>query len=251
MLVPKQRRLSRAITLDLLAQFTRETGLAITIYMPADITLSYAGGLLAAVPGAKAVAEDILKAVANSTTGAALFWGERHKCLFSPPFPLAAESVQEGYQVAPLRSMLERELIVAVVIVRMGMYGIGVFRGEDLLSSKVGTGLVHGRHRQGGSSAHRFERHREKQIEYFFSRVCTHAQENIEPYVRGLDYVVYGGERNTIRSFREHCRFLSMTDSRVLPRLLNVREPRQNALEQSIADVWSSTMISWHEQATC
>jgi hypothetical protein len=51
---------------------------------------------------------------------------------------------------------------------------------------------VHSRHRQGGSSAHRFERHREKQIESFFTRVCGHAQEHLEPYLKQLDHVIYG-----------------------------------------------------------
>ena len=58
--------------------------------------------------------------------------------------------------------MLHKEFILGLIIVRLGEYGVGVFQGENLLSSKVGTGLVHSRHRQGGSSSHRFERHRDK-----------------------------------------------------------------------------------------
>ncbi len=53
------------------------------------------------------------------------------------------------------------------------------FQRGKAFSQKVERCLVHGRHRQGGSSSHRFERHRDKQIETFLNRVCEHVQETI------------------------------------------------------------------------
>ena len=94
------------------------------------------------------------------------------------------------------------------MLVRLGSYAIGVCRGDKLVSSKVGTGLVHGRHRQGGSSAHRFERHRDKQIESFLIRVCGHVREQLEPYVKSMDYIVYGGARTTILMAQKYCPWL-------------------------------------------
>jgi peptide subunit release factor 1 (eRF1) len=114
----------------------------------------------------------------------------------------------------------------------------------------VGTGLVHSRHRQGGSSAHRFERHREKQIESFFDRVCGHVREHLEPYVKQLDYVIYEGERHTLLSFHKQCEFLQQFDDRVLGTTLHVREPRQTTLEAAIGQAWSSDVIVWEEDET-
>ena len=130
---------------------------------------------------------------------------------------------------------------------RLGAYAIGICDGENLVSSKVGTGLVHGRHRQGGSSAHRFERHRDKQIEYFLTRVCQHAREQLEPQAKALDYVVYGGAWTTILLLQKQCPFLGQFDEPTLPPLLDIPEPRQAVLETAVNRVWSSTVIEWRE----
>ena len=169
------------------------------------------------------------------------------KYLVLPPFPVAEKYIAGGYEVAPLRALLQRDFTVAVVLVRLGAYAVGVCQGEKLVSSKVGTGLVHGRHRQGGSSQHRFERHREKQIEYFLTRVCTHAREHIEPHARSLDYIAYGGAWTTILSLTKQCPFLKQFDDRTLPPLLDIPDPRQPVLESAITRVWSSTVIEWRE----
>jgi peptide subunit release factor 1 (eRF1) len=140
---------------------------------------------------------------------------------------------------------LESKFTIGVVLLRLGSYAVGVFRGDTLMSSKVGTGLVHSRHKKGGSSARRFERHREKQMEYFFDRVCVHVREQLEPMVRDLDYVIYGGERYNLLEFRKQCQFLRRLDDRTLDTLANVRRPRQATLEAAIHLVWSSLVIKW------
>jgi len=187
----------------------------------------------------------LAKRVTNSTTVAVLFWGEQHRYLVLPPFPITEKRVFWGYDVEPLRSLLQREFIIALILVRLGTYAIGVFQGEKLLSSKVGTGLVHSRHKKGGTSQHRFERHREKQIEDFFKRICTHAREHLEPHIQQLDYVVYGGTRNTLLSLRKQCQFLQQVDKRALGLLLNIRQPRQATLEAAIGKAWSSKVTRW------
>ena len=198
---------------------------------------------LAPEPMALSLAE-----VAKSATGVVLFWGEQHKYLVRPPFPIGQRYSASGYDVEPLRALLRRDFIIAVILVRLGAYAIGVFQGEKLVSSKVGTGNIHQRHRQGGSSARRFERHRDKQIEYFFSRICTHAQEHLAPVAKELDYVVYGGTRFTVLSLRKQCLFLQHFDQRTLGRLLNVRQPRQATLAAAIEAVWSSEITQWREE---
>ncbi len=202
-------------------------------------------GMMESIMDMKTVPVDLSKSIAESPTGAILFWGPRHRYLVMPPFPIIEQKVSNTCEIEPLYSLLHKEILIALVLVRLGEYGIGVCRGEQLLSSKVGTGLVHSRHRQGGSSAHRFERHREKQMETFFTRVCAHAREQLEPYTRPLDYLVYGGNRETILDFRKQCHFLHQFDSRTLGLLLNTREPKQSGMADAIQEVWSSRVIQW------
>jgi peptide subunit release factor 1 (eRF1) len=187
-----------------------------------------------------------IKVVEHSATGAVLFWGEQRKYLILPPFPIEESRASDGYDVEPLRSLLRREFTIALVLVRLGAYAVGVFQGDKLVSSKVGTGLVHSRHKKGGSSQRRFERHREKQMQRFFDRICTHVQNHLEPHLQQLDYVIYGGERNTLLSFRKRCVFPRASDSCTLGLVLNVREPKQATLEAAIAQAWCSNAIHWY-----
>ncbi len=209
--------------------------------------------MVAATLGKEAVPNDMAGSIAESQTGAIVFWGPHHRYLVMPPFPVPALSKVEGAkgsfshtcEIEPLYSLMHQELMLGLVMVRLGEYGIGVFQGEKLLASKVGTGLVHARHRQGGSSANRFRRHREKQMETFFTRVCQHAREQLEPHARQLDYILYGGTKETILDFRKQCHFLHEFDKITLPRLLNIREPKQSGLAEGIREAWSSRVIQW------
>ena len=200
---------------------------------------------MASILDMKTVPGDLAESMAGSPTGAILFWGPKHKYLVMPPFPVNESKSSNTCEIEPLYSLLHKEFLIALVLVRLGEYGIGVYKGEQLLNSKVGTGLVHARHRQGGSSAHRFERHREKQMETYFTNVCAHAREQLEPYARQLDYLVYGGTRETILDFRKQCRFLNQFDSRASEALLNIREPKQSGLAEAIEEAWSSRVIRW------
>ena len=200
---------------------------------------------MGAVLDTKTVPEDLADSIEESQTGAIVFWGPHHRYLVMPPFPVAKSSSSHTCEIEPLYSLLHQELLLGLVMVRLGEYGIGVFQGENLLSSKVGTGLVHARHRQGGSSSNRFRRHREKQMETFFTRVCEHAREQLEPYAGRLDYVLFGGTKETILDFRKQCHFLHDFDKVTLDRLLNIREPKRPGLEEGIQEAWSSRIIQW------
>jgi peptide subunit release factor 1 (eRF1) len=235
--------------LRLLNELEATEGPATSLYVPHDLPLPEVEKTLKAPLGlgAAEVLPDIAEAVGRSKTGTVILWGEQGKYLVLPPFPIKEKLFASGYDVEPLRALLQQDLTVALILLRLGAYAVGVFQGEKLMSSKVGTGLVHSRHKKGGSSAHRFERHREKQIEYFFTKVCGHVREHLEPHLQQLDYVIYGGERHTLLSFRKQCHFLQQLDERTLGTLLNVREPKQAALEAAITQVWSSEVIQWEE----
>jgi hypothetical protein len=248
MLKVKKRLLNRAKTLDYLGELAKVPGgQAATFCLPPHLPPDQTQGVcrLGEIP--TDIHPHLIKLAAGSGTGCYVFWSTRQKCLVVPSFPMAIKQITQGVELAQIRSQLEKDMIIAMVLVRLGAYAVGVFRGENLLTSKVGTGLVHGRHRQGGSSAHRFERHRDKQIEYFMTRVCQHAREQIEPYAKSLDYIIYGGARTTIQLLKKYCPLLSKLETPALPSLLDIPEPRQAVLEESIKRVWSSTVYEWQE----
>ena len=247
MLVSRRFLLGREKMLGFIEQLGEAGDKAESLYVPSGLPLPEVESLLEKTLGTLVIPQDLAELVTRSETGAVVFWGSSQMCLVSPPFPITEEYFAQGYDVARLRSLLKRDFMVALVLVRLGAYAIGVCQGEQLITSKVGTGLVHARHKKGGSSQRRFERHREKQIEYFLNRVCTHVRERLEPHARALDYITYGGARTTILSLRKQCLFLRQFDNHTLPMLLNIPEPRKAVLETAIAHVWSSSVTQWYE----
>src|SRR5262249_59616888 len=73
-----------------------------------------------------------------------------------PPFGLAHEAEYKTVELGPLFAALATDHLVAALLVRLGGYAAGVFEGERLVASKVGSRFVKGRHKKGGSSAGRF-----------------------------------------------------------------------------------------------
>jgi len=218
-------------------------GEGVSVYLPPGLAPGDVNKALD-LPG---MPPEMSESAAASKQGAIVLWGPSRMCLITPPFPIKEKHFYPNYNIEGLRSMLTRDYKVALILIRLGAYAVGVYQGQKLVASKVGTGLIHARHKQGGSSAARFARHREKQIEYFMTRVCGHAQEQIAPHLQTLDYVAYGGARTTILLLRKHCHFLGQFDDRVLPPLLDIPEPRQAVLETAIDRVWASSVMECHD----
>lgn len=220
---------------------------ALSIYLPPHLPAAELGNALKELPAALDVANQLHKLAIGSRTGAVIFWSPDRKCLVLPPFPVRGKYIAKSLGTESLRLQLSRDCRIGLVLVRLGAYAIGVCAGEKIISSKVGTGLVHGRHRQGGSSAHRFERHRAKQIETFLTRVCQRAREQLEPYIKSMDYIVYGGAHQTILLLQKQCPLLSRVATPVLPPLLDMPDPRQAILEMAVTRIWSSRVVEWGE----
>ena len=234
--------------LDFLADIeATEDDTARSLYLPPGLSLLETEHLIEQVIGSQEPSDGLAEIAASLKTGGILFWGSRLKHLVSPPFPLTEKAIFPGYKVEPLRSMLKTDYKIALILIRLGAYAVGICEGEKIITSKVGTALVHGRHKKGGSSQQRFRRHREKQIESFLNRVCGHIQERFEPVARTIDYLVYGGARTTILELQKQCPFLRQFDSCNLPPLLDIPDPRQAVLETSVNRVWSSKVIEWRE----
>ncbi len=243
-----RRVFSRKRMLDFLGELAKTPrDEAWSLYLPPGLPHAEVEKALKELPGQPDIPPKLAELARNSGTGVAIFWSQKSKYLVIPPFPTAAKSTGQGFFTEPLHSLLKRNFRIALILVRLGAYAIGIGDGENLVSSKVGTGLVHGRHRQGGSSQARFQRHREKQIEYFLSRVCRHAQEQLQPQALALDYVVYGGAWTTILLLQKQCPFLGKLDKPTLPSLLEIPEPRRAVLATALSRVWSSTVIEWQE----
>lgn len=218
-----------------------------TLYLPPGVSSAEVETSIKEMPEPSEISPEMAKIASSSKTGAVLFLTPEQKYLVLPPFPIAEKHLTHSISTEQLHSLLSRDYMIALILVRLGAYAIGVCNGENLVSSKVGTGLVHGRHKKGGSSAHRFERHRDKQIEYFLSRVCVHAQEQLKPQASALDYVIYGGARTTIQLLQKQCPFLEKLDKPTLSPLFDIPKPRQAVLETAISRAWSSTLIEWRE----
>jgi hypothetical protein len=248
MLASRHYRLNRLKTLDLLNRLEAVDSQTISIYLPPGLTESDIRGQVANAIPVQDIPAEMLERATSSATGAAVFWETSRGLLIQPPLPLAERFISPDIDVESLRSMLESTCTVALVLVRLGAFAIGVCRGEQLVASKTGTGLVHGRHRKGGSSQRRFERRRENQARDFLERVCGHARQQLEPYVPDLSYLAYGGARTTIQALKKQCPFLNQFEDRTLPPLLDIHRPRRAVLEKAITDVWSSVITEWKDE---
>ena len=221
---------------------------AVSLYLPLSVNLEDMQAHLNQVPAIGEYASEIIKSSAGKENGTVLFWGKTYKLQIIPPFPIKDKFITNGYDTEVLRSMLGHDYLIGILLVRLGNYSLGVCQGENLVEHNTGTGLVHGRQRQGGSSSNRFRRRREEQAFHFLDRVGIHSREMFEPYARKFDYFVYGGARTTILELRKQIDFLKQFDSRVLPPLLDIPDPHYEVLKKAVTDIHSSRVTEWREE---
>ena len=181
-------------------------------------------------------------AVAASGVGAALFWDGRLLRVVLPPLPLAVETQSDGIDAGPLLALLDAEPVIAACLVRLGRYGIGVYRGERLLASKTDRRFVKGRHKKGGSSSNRFRRIREGQMRELYKDVCEALQAHAGPYEREIEHFFLGGEAHTLAGFREWCPWAERFGGVARKRVLDVREPGHDALVALPGKLWESVV---------
>ncbi len=123
---------------------------------------------------------------------------------------------------------------VGVLLVRLGGYGVGVFAGSppQLVSSKTGSRLVHGRSAAGGWSQHRFARRRENQAATALRAAADAAAAVFGRYgPDGLDAVVLGGDKRSAAGLRGDTRLAPYLD-RAVDRFLTVPDPRLAVLRE-------------------
>ena len=160
-----------------------------------------------------------------------------------PPFGLAHEAQYDEVRLGPLFAALQEEHVVAALLVRLGGYAIGVFEGERLVASKVGSRFVKGRHKKGGWSANRFRRRREGQAQALINEAAETAAAVLEPWRDRIEFVALGGHRPAVADVLAASPRLDWLAERALPRFFTVAEPRQRVLERLPYELYSAELI--------
>jgi hypothetical protein len=144
-----------------------------------------------------------------------------------PPFPPVPPLADPETAAAALASHALAVRTVGVLLVRLGGYAVGVFSGSppQLVSSKAGSRLVHGRSAAGGWSQHRFARRRENQAATAL-RAAADSATGIFGTAGRLDALVLGGDRRAISG-------LPMDVSGAVERFLTVPDPRLAVLKDT------------------
>ncbi|MGI5487436.1 acVLRF1 family peptidyl-tRNA hydrolase [Microtetraspora malaysiensis] len=139
-----------------------------------------------------------------------------------------------GDPVAALAAHARRDRLVGVLLVRLGGHAAGVFDGERLVASKVGSRQVHGRSAAGGWSQQRFARRREKQSAEALEAAADVAARVLLPYAGELEAVVLGGDRRAIDGVRRDRRLAPLL-ALERPPFLTVPDPRLAVLREAPA----------------
>ncbi len=188
----------------------------------------------------------LLKAVPDigpSPTGAVLFGSAKSQLVVLPPFAISASGPVTGWDSGPLMSTLQRERDIAVVLLRLGRYAVGVFRGTKLVASKTDTRYVKGKHKAGGTSQLRFQRIRENQARALFDKTCEMVRQVFGPYEDSLHNLALGGERHTLLGLRERCPYLARFASGLIPRVLEARVPNLETLQKCGPRLYESLLV--------
>ena len=162
--------------------------------------------------------------------------------LVRPPFGLAHEGEYDVVRLAPLFDALAQDHVVGALLVRLGGYAVGVFEGERLVASKVGSRFVKGRHKKGGYSANRFRRRREGQAQALIDEAAETASTVLAPWRDRIEFIALGGHRAAVTDVLAANAQLDWLAERALPRFFAVAEPRQRVLERLPYELYSAEL---------
>jgi hypothetical protein len=161
----------------------------------------------------------------------------------TPPFGLDHEGDYDVVRTAALLDALEVEPRVAVLLVRMGGYAVGVFEGERLVASKVGTRFVKGRHKKGGSSSNRFRRRRGEQERVLVDAAAAETARVLGPWRDRVEHVALGGDRSAVSRVLESRAELGWMQPLALDRFFDVPEPRLRVLEELPYQLYAAKVV--------
>ena len=160
-----------------------------------------------------------------------------------PAFGLAHTGEYDTVHLGPLFDALAEDHVVGVLLVRLGGYAVGVFEGERLVASKVGSRFVKGRHKKGGSSANRFRRRREEQARALIEEAAETAASVLEPWRDRIEVVALGGDRTAIANVLAARPGLGWLAERAVSRFFPVPRPRRETLERLPYDLYAAEVV--------
>ncbi len=198
----------------------------------------------AALPDIAALDDSLAEAVKDSGTGAILFRSADETHAVLPPFPVETAAEYDGWDASPLLALLDRHRTVLVLLLRLSGYAVGVYEGERLAQSKIGSRFVKARHKKGGSSSGRFARRREGQARELMDKAAETFQQQAEAHGGPFDHLLLGGDRHTLLAFRKRCAYLERLESIRLPRILNVDDPKLDTLRTLPRLIYTSRVIT-------
>jgi hypothetical protein len=176
--------------------------------------------------------------------GAARIEAPEETITVRPPFGLTHEAEYETVELEPLFAALAADHVVAALLVRLGGYAVGVFDGERLVASKVGSRFVKGRHKKGGSSSGRFSRRREEQARELIEAAADTAVQTLDSWRDRAEYVALGGDRSAVDRVLAARPELAWLADRALPRVFDVPEPRQRVLERLPYELYAAELVT-------
>jgi Actinobacteria/chloroflexi VLRF1 release factor len=157
-----------------------------------------------------------------------------------PPFGLGHEAEYDRVELKPLFDALDEDHVVGALLVRLGGYAVGVFEGERLAASKVGTRFVKGKHKKGGSSSNRFRRRRDEQARALIGAAAATARKVLGPWEGRIEWVALGGDRRAVDEVIAADPGLGWLRDRALPRFFAVPDPRLRELERLPYDLYAA-----------
>ncbi len=175
--------------------------------------------------------------------GSARFELDEGVLVVTPPFGLEEEGEHDALRVQPVLDALLAAPTVAVLLVRMGGYAVGVFEGEKLVASKVGTRFVKGRHKKGGSSANRFRRRRGEQERELVDAAAEEAARVLGPWRGRVQHVALGGDRSAVSRVLDSRADLAWLQPLALERFFDVVEPRLRVLEALPYQLYAAKVV--------
>jgi Actinobacteria/chloroflexi VLRF1 release factor len=161
-----------------------------------------------------------------------------------PSFGLAHEAEYDRVRAAPLLEEIAADHVVAALLVRLGGYAVGVFEGERLVASKVGSRFVKNRHKKGGSSANRFRRRREEQARELVEDAADTAARVLAPHRARIEFVALGGDRSAVDAVLAARADLGWLRNRALARFFTVSEPRQRVLQAFPYELYAVEVVT-------
>jgi hypothetical protein len=161
----------------------------------------------------------------------------------TPPFGLEHEREYEQLMLEPLLEALDADHIVAALLVRLGGYAVGVFEGEQLVTSKVGARFVKGRHKKGGSSSGRFRRRREGQERELIGEAAAEAARVLGPWRERVEHVALGGDRSAVTRVLAARAELGWLEPLAVERFFDVPDPRRRVLEALPYQLYAAKVV--------